>query len=156
MSAGAGEDASLDEDERRDLATRLALLQGSPPMQHHETEQLVGTLCFLSTLELQCLLAYLLTKHGQALGPGGGAGGAGGELLSSSTAIAAAAAARGSLSGSGSGSDEIGSSTPDLDGAASGMVVRSSKRRRQQQGGARRRHHLPSYDPGCASVFAFG
>ena len=106
-------------------------------MQHHETEQLVGTLCFLSTLELQCLLAYLLTKHGQALGPGGGAGGAGGELL-------------------GSGSDEIGSSTPDLDGAASGMVVRSSKRRRQQQGGARRRHHLPSYDPGCASVFAFG
>jgi hypothetical protein len=35
-----------------------------------------GGLSFLNPAELQCLLGYVITKHGSALGPASGAAGA--------------------------------------------------------------------------------
>lgn len=134
-----------------------------PPLQ--------AALCYLSPQEVQCLLGWIITKHGSALGPRSGP--AGSELLSSS---AAAAAARGkgypsgddagSSSGGGSsvtssgGSSSSGgedfASTPDLGSPSAGAaLVASGGSALTGRGGQQRDARLPSYEPGCASVFGF-
>ena len=113
-----------------------------------------ASLCYLSPKELQCLLGYIITRHGAALGPRSGH--AAGELLSSSAAAAAAADySSGSEGGGSSDTEDFGGSTPDLGSPTTGILVPGGAAAAR----AVRRHRSvqqPSYDPGCASVFGFG
>ncbi|KAL4443541.1 hypothetical protein ABPG75_011278 [Micractinium tetrahymenae] len=175
VPGGASEAALLDDKGRAEMAEQLAACEAHPDLE----ERLQAALCYLSPQEVQCLLGWIITKHGAALGPRSGP--AGGELLSSSAAAAAAASGyasdgdEASSSGSGGSSDGASSSssassgsssgssgsedfasTPDLGSPSAGAaLVAAGSGALGPHGGQRQEAQLPSYEPGCASVFGF-